>query len=408
MGGLKRYLPVTYATMLIGTLAIAGIPPLSGFFSKDEILFRSFLSNKAIWVIAVVTAMMTAFYMFRLISMTFFGPYRGPAWEVAGHGAFAVPAGDRARDTRLAAAHGARHPADMHAHGHAHEQDHELAHGPAEPHDGHDAPAGHGHGPWHGPHESPAAMTYPLMALAVGAIVAGFVGIPGALGGSNTIERFLDPSFTATATLQGGSARLQPSDAAPRPNDVIAGQQLEAGRTATGEERALEHAPGATEESGEHASRGLEWGLMALSVAVAIFGILLAWRFYVTKPEISEQLAERYAGAHRLLTNKYYVDELYDATVISGGYASGRGLWSFDRNVVDGVINGTSWVTVVSAWFSGLTDRTVVDGIVNFVGRVVEEGSFWFRRFQTGLVQNYALLMLFGIFAFVSIYLFVR
>jgi NADH-quinone oxidoreductase subunit L len=76
--------------------------------------------------------------------------------------------------------------------------------------------------------------------------------------------------------------------------------------------------------------------------------------------------------------------------------------------VVDGAVNGTSRVTVISSWFSGLTDRTVVDGLVNLVGWIAQEGSHLFRRFQTGLVQNYALLMLFGIFAFVSVYLFVR
>src|SRR6202140_4676010 len=95
MGGLKQYLPVTYATMLIGTLAIAGIPPLAGFFSKDEILLRAFLANKAIWVVAVATALMTAFYMFRLVYMTFAGAYRGPAWESAGHGALAGDAHGR-------------------------------------------------------------------------------------------------------------------------------------------------------------------------------------------------------------------------------------------------------------------------------------------------------------------------
>jgi len=147
---------------------------------------------------------------------------------------------------------------------------------------------------------------------------------------------------------------------------------------------------------------------MGLSVLVALCGIGLAWKFYVTSPEISEQLAERFAGAHRTLSNKYYVDELYDATVISGTFNAGRGLWTFDRNVVDGAVNGASWVTVVGAWFSGLTDRTVVDGVVNFVGWVVQESSHGFRRVQTGLVQNYAMLMLFGIFAFVGIYLFVR
>src|SRR6195256_859603 len=118
MGALKKYMPVTFATMMIGTLAISGIFPLSGFFSKDEILFRAFLANKAIWAIAVITAFMTAFYMFRLMSMTFFGGYRGPAWETASAPAIAV-----------AAQHGAAHPADAHAHGQANVKDHEVTHG---------------------------------------------------------------------------------------------------------------------------------------------------------------------------------------------------------------------------------------------------------------------------------------
>jgi NADH-quinone oxidoreductase subunit L len=106
--------------------------------------------------------------------------------------------------------------------------------------------------------------------------------------------------------------------------------------------------------------------------------------------------------------NKYYVDELYDATVVSGTMASARGLWAVDRNVVDGAVNGTGWVTIVGSWFSGLTDRTVVDGLVNLVGGIVEESSHRFRRLQTGLVQNYAVLILFGVFAFVTVYLFAR
>src|SRR5262249_41461003 len=152
-----------------------------------------------------------------------------------------------------------------------------------------------------------------------------------------------------------------------------------------------------------HASAGVEIGLMFFSVLVALAGISLAYKFYVTSPDIPEQLHERWAGAHRLLLNKYYVDELYNATIVAGTMGSGRKLWTVDRNVVDGAVNGTSWVTVISSWFSGLTDRTVVDGVVNFVGWIVQESSLMFRRFQTGLVQNYALLMLFGIFAFVSI-----
>jgi NADH-quinone oxidoreductase subunit L len=378
MGGLKKFMPVTFATMFIGTLAIAGIPPLSGFFSKDEILYNAFQHNKAVWVLAVVTAMMTAFYMFRLIAMTFFGAYRGPAWESATPAAAAV-----------AATHGVRHPADAHAHGQADRSDHEVSHGPAEPHGtaADDAHSGHGHGHWHGPHESPSAMTVPLMALAIGAIVAGFVGIPAALGGGNTIEHFLEPSFSAER--QAG--------AAPEAGPASVNGTGRTGITA-----------GATPEGDAETSSGLELGLMGFSVLVAAIGIGLAWKFYVTSPETSEQLAERFAGAHKLLSHKYYVDELYDATIIGATWKSARGLWTVDRNVVDGAVNGVGRVTIISSWLSGLTDKRVVDGLVNLVGTIVQEGSHASRRLQTGLVQNYALLMLFGVFAFVSIYLFIR
>ena len=147
---------------------------------------------------------------------------------------------------------------------------------------------------------------------------------------------------------------------------------------------------------------------MLFSVLIAVAGILIARKFYVTSPAIADRLAVRYAGAHRTLLNKYYVDEMYDATVISGTMGAGRALWSVDRNVVDGGVNGTGWITVIGAWFSGLADRTIVDGAVNLVGWIAQESSHVFRRLQTGLVQNYALLMLFGVFAFVSIYLLAR
>jgi NADH-quinone oxidoreductase subunit L len=225
-------------------------------------------------------------------------------------------------------------------------------------------------------------MTFPLMALAVGAIVAGFFGIPAAIGGGNVIEHFLEPSFTPSA------------HAAAEPGGSPAAER---------EAAAAEH--GAEEHE---VSRGVEIALMGFSLLIAIGGILLAWKFYVTSPEISERLAHQWAGAHRTLSNKYYVDELYNATAISGTMSAGRGLWTVDRNVVDGAVNGSGKLTIVSSWFSGLTDRTVVDGAVNLVGWTMQESSYWFRRLQTGLVQNYALLMLFGVFAFVSMYLFLR
>jgi len=366
MGGLRKYLPVTYWTMLIGTLAIAGIPPLSGFFSKDEILFRAFVSNKAIWVLAIATALMTAFYMFRLVSMTFFGAYRGPAWEVAAHRASAAPAPD-------AAQHGAPRPADPHA---------------------------HGHGPWHGPHESPIPMTFPLMALAVGAIVTGLVGIPAALGGGNAIEHFLEPSFTAE------QVPLTPDTTQATSTPAATG--AEGPRSVRPQADQAEHSVAAEGGGAAHVSAGVELGLMGFSILIAAIGIGLAWKVYVTSPGISERLASQWAGAHRTLSNKYYVDELYNGTIVAGTMSSGRGLWTFDRNVVDGAVNGSGWLTLFSSWLSGLTDLHVVDGLVNFVGWSAQESSYWFRRLQTGLVQNYALLMLFGIFAFVSIYLFVR
>jgi NADH-quinone oxidoreductase subunit L len=311
----------------------------------------------------VITALMTAFYMWRLMAMTFFGAYRGPAWETT-HGA----------DVAVAASHGVAHPADAHAHGQAAKKDHEVSHGKADAHD-----AGHGHGAWHGPHESPSPMTFPLRALAIGAIVAGLFGIPAALGGPNTIEHFLEPSFTAEHHVAEGAPAAEHGAAAE-----------------------TEH------EAEPHVSRGVELGLMGFSVVIAVIGIFTAQKFYVKSPEISDQLAERWAGAHRLLSNKYYVDELYNATAIGGTFAAGDGLWAVDRTVVDGAVNGAGKLTIVGSWFSGLTDRTVVDGLVNLVGWIVQESSLAFRRVQTGLVQNYALLMLFGIFAFVGVYLFTR
>ncbi len=358
MGGLKKHLPITFWTMMIGTVAIAGIPPFSGFFSKDEILLQAFLKNKVVYGVAALAALMTAFYMFRLMSLTFFGGYRGPAWETGGHGHAGQEAG----------ASGAYHPVAPTS-------------SPAET-TGHVAPASSpaGHGAWHGPHEAPKAMSYVLVALAVGAVLAGLVGVPKALGGGNAIEEFLHPSF-------------YPVEAA------LAGQ--EAGATT----RHVVPASPPAEPAGAELSTAGELGLMALSVLLGILGIAVAWRFYVRRPEIAASLKARFAGSHRVLTNKYYVDELYGATVIRGTMASADGLWVFDRTVVDGAVNGSGWLTIFISWFSGILDKYIVDGLVNLVGSILQESSFVFRRLQTGLIQNYALLMLVGVFAFVSLYL---
>src|SRR5689334_1614492 len=158
MGGLREKIPWTFWTMTAGTFAIAGIPPLAGFFSKDEILWRAYQASWAYWLIGLFTAFLTSFYMFRLWFLTFFGKYRGD----------------------LDAAHGNEPPAIV-----AHSQD---AH----------ASAGHSHG-HSGIHESPRVMLIPLALLAVLSIVGGWVGVPGSLGGSNRFDKFLGPVFHATA-----------------------------------------------------------------------------------------------------------------------------------------------------------------------------------------------------------------
>jgi NADH-quinone oxidoreductase subunit L len=164
MGGLRQHLPITYWTFLIGALAIAGVPLLSGFFSKDEILFKAFAGTAhhhgslLIWGIGMITALLTAIYMFRLVFLTFHG------------------------EPRFAAAGGGH---DGHA-----------SHAPEAP--------GHGH---HGtPHEAPPSMAIPLVVLAIGSAVAGLVGIPHALGGHNQIEAFLEPSFEIHGVAEPGAA----------------------------------------------------------------------------------------------------------------------------------------------------------------------------------------------------------
>jgi NADH-quinone oxidoreductase subunit L len=158
MGGLRKRIPWTFWTMTAGTLAIAGIPGLAGFFSKDAILWRAYQASWAYWLVGLVTAFITSFYMFRLWFMTFFGEYRGQA---DGHDQVA--------------------------------------------HSAHDTHAAHGHG---GIHESPRVMVIPLVILAVLSVVGGYVGVPGSLGGSNRFDQFLGPVFHGSAPVDAQHAAL--------------------------------------------------------------------------------------------------------------------------------------------------------------------------------------------------------
>jgi NADH-quinone oxidoreductase subunit L len=334
MGGLRKYMPRTHITMLIATIAIAGIPPLAGFFSKDEILAAAWGQSKVVWVIGWITAGMTAFYMFRLYFMTFGGAYRGGQVEGieesepehAGHNL--IPAqrhldqGDEHSDK---------------AHGH-----HEHA---------------------HAPHESPLSMTGVLMLLALLSIVGGWLGWPHLWGGPHptTFQRWLEPVLLP-----------------------IGGHHFEF----------------------EEGAALTEWLLVGASVAVAVFGILLAWRRYGRDTAWLER-KPAIPILRQMLENKWYIDEIYNATAIRGTLLLSQILWWIDRNIVDGLVNLTRHVTVFPLGHgSNLFDRYVVDGAVNGVAWTARGGSRMFRRMQSGFVQNYALVMGAGIVLIAAVYLF--
>ena len=259
MGALRKYTPITFLTMLIASLAISGIFPLSGFFSKDEILWSAWANGHPfIWFVGFVTAGLTAFYMFRLVFLTFFGE--------------------------------ARHPEEV---------SHHL-------------------------HESPPSMTGPLVVLGILSFIGGFIGLPAWIG-SNKFFTFLEPSLELA--------------------------------------HHSEH---------PHFSHSMEMGFAALSIAVAVIGIYLAYRLYVLRPGSAAALAERWKLLYRLLFRKYYVDEIYDATIVHPALnASTNLLWKrADVNLIDGIVNGT--------------------------GKAIQGMAWILKGIQNGLIRSYAAWILLG------------
>ncbi len=332
MGGLKKALPITYWTFLIGSLAIAGVPGLAGFFSKDEILFETFRHGHMwLWVIGAITSLLTATYMFRLVFLTFHGEQRGAQGAQGAHGA-----------------HGAG------------------AHGASAAHLGHEEHPGQlGHA---GLHDAPPAMAMALIVLAIGSVVAGYIGVPHALGGHNVLGTFLEQSFAPrSSALPSGIAMMGDCAAEPTPT-VHAGAPNIPGATigdcAPGEppaghdaspaalsipvEAGLQPRLGQAEGHGATGEdeTALELTLMSVSSLIAIIGIALAAFLYLRRPEVSSRIAAQFPGLHRLLLNKYYVDELYDATVVQPiRVVSQEGLWrGFDVRVIDGAVNGAGYV----------------------------------------------------------------
>lgn len=289
MGGLWNTIPATSRPFLIATLAIAGIPPLAGFFSKDEILGRAFDRYFFLWAIGFLTAGLTAFYMFRLLFLAFFGLSRvSPELE-----------------------------------------DHI--------------------------HESPRSMTVPLAILAFLSIVGGWIGWPGSLGGENQFEHFLEP--------------------------VVGGVIPE-----TGAVRIAHHA------------KATEYLLMVASVAIALLGLWLARKIYLTSPKLHSKIAASFPRLHDLLLHKYYVDEIYDALFVNRIKDLSTAFALFDAKVIDGLgVDGSAWLTRVLSRISMWWDKWVVDGLVNFVGKFTQFLSHPIRMFQTGLFSSYAMWILIGL-----------
>ena len=300
MGGLKDKIPITFKTMFVGSVAIAGIPGLAGFFSKDEILWQVFSAphgSKLVYAVGLITAAMTAFYMWRLMFMTFYGESR----------------------------------ADQHTQSHI--------------------------------HESPNSMTIPLTVLALGSILAGWIGVPKLWAflpdGFRAFEHWLEPVFTAVPALAHGEQH--------------------------------------------HADHATEWALMGLSVAIALAGIFLARSLYLRKWEGDPIEA---IPAHKTLLNKWYVDEIYDFLFVNG-LAKGGGLMlgAFDRGVVDGGVNGAGWLTRFTSNLSIWWDTWVIDGAVRLGSFLVKMFSYPMRIVQTGRVQSYALVFVAGVAIFFGYYL---
>lgn len=246
LGGLRKILPITFWTFLIGALALSGFPLFSGFFSKDEILVSGFKTgNTVLWVAGVVTALLTAFYTFRAVILTFGGK---PRWHEGEVVAVQGETGSHSDD-----AHEAHTNSGLH------------------------------------PHEAKWVMTVPLILLAIGAMFAGFLGLPAVLG-ENRFEQFLDPVFHQEAIL------ISPE---------------------------------------------LEWLLIGISTAAALIGIVIALRFYRDDAKTPARLIEYYPSLYKLLLNKYRVDEIYDAFFARPGRWLANAFWvDVDGKIINGIADG--------------------------------------------------------------------
>jgi NADH-quinone oxidoreductase subunit L len=366
MGGLKKYMPITRLTYLYACIAIAGFPIANGFYSKDEILWKAFSSGHlalfgtptpwlgpVIYLMGIVAATGTAFYMYRSYYMTFTGEYRGGEGHHDEHNEDPHAATATAMSHTSVAVHasdGAVHAA-AHAHGHddhgAHAAPaHAAAHAVHAAHDDHDD--AHAHGGHHGgtPHESPWTITFVLSALAIGSGLTLFLGIPMAwTGHAPILEHWLAPALPAM------------------------------------------HAVDAKFTEYPH---WMEFAFQGIGVGVAFVGWLAARALYKdAKSEIPARLKARFEGIWTVVYNKYYVDELYAAVVLKPALVVARTFSKFDGTVLDGIVNFVGAIGRFAGRIDAAIDKYVVDGLVNAVANATLGLGRAFRNVQTGRIQTY-------------------
>ncbi|HEY8561868.1 MAG TPA: NADH-quinone oxidoreductase subunit L [Pyrinomonadaceae bacterium] len=370
MGNLRKYMPVTFWTMVTGWLAISGIPIFAGFFSKDEILYKTFAThtsaydamlfgihvNKILWVIGLITAVLTAVYMTRMMWMTFFGEERFH---------LALPEGDHATDASHAEENAfaegdatddeTHHGHDDHHGIHAHDE-HDAGH------DDHDDDEHHHALPADfKPHESPWMMTVPLVVLAVLSTFGGLIGIPYALSGGavpNVFEHTLEP------VIMHKSEHSAPEQPSMNPGTIPA--------RSTEVKHFFGEAPSTTkpaatnaESHDEHSPEELfyERVLAGVSVVLALAGIFTGIALFGKTP---------LRRLPKILEDKWRVDELYNGYIVDPlTRFSVKGLWQgFDLGFIDNIVNGAGYA-------------------VAELGNAV-------RRVQVGFVRSYAAFILFG------------
>jgi NADH-quinone oxidoreductase subunit L len=376
MGGLAKKMPITATTWIISTLALAGVFPLAGFFSKDEIIDNvGHNGYDAFMIVGLAGAFLTAAYMTRATYLTFFGEPRGAA------------AGEH-HDDDHAGDHG--HASD---HGDAGDHGHDV-HGHAV-HNDHGVHASHGD---HGPHESGKLITVPLMILASLALIAGLANATPFGSSWERFKKYVEPSGEAVvvdAVLPSG-----PGEA------MILNPSLD--RVPQAEEKAAEGCAITAPEPGtacyfptvSHAK--FKWSKAALSLAIVALGLVSSWfvsvQLYTRRRGFLVGLTKRnpiLRGGYALLWNKYYLDALYEKVIVRAiAHPISRGVYWFNQTIIDGIVNAAGKVSrVVAGWVYRNVDQRVVDGAVNASGATARGTGGALRPVQSGKINQYGALL---------------